>query len=115
MFDRYFNYQSPIELVEINPLENIVEKAASDIAKQIDCEIFTAVRRVAVNVNEEELRKALAYDRDQYEKGYADGLKNADIVYAYWDKDPMTGFMKCSDCGTAPPGDAELEDFYEET
>lgn len=60
-----------------------------------------------------ELEKALRYDRDQYVKGYQDGLKNADIVHGRWVRDPVTGFTVCSYCGMPPPGDAELESFYE--
>ena len=42
---------------------------------QIECEneIMKAVARIGVNVDKEELFKALQYDRQQYEKGYADG------------------------------------------
>lgn len=36
-----------------------------------------------------------------------------EVVHAYWDKDRVTGAMSCSNCRMPPPGDAELEDFYE--
>lgn len=36
-----------------------------------------AVQRVGVNVDKDELIKALQYDRGQYDKGYADGYKEA--------------------------------------
>lgn len=36
-------------------------------------EIFTAVQNIGVHVDKEELIKALAYDRNQYEKGLKDG------------------------------------------
>lgn len=45
-----------------------------------------------------------------------DKLPTADVVevvHAYWDKDSITGAMCCSNCKMPPPGDAELEDFYE--
>ena len=35
--------------------------------------VMKAVRKVGVNVDEEELIKALQYDRNQYTKGYEDG------------------------------------------
>ena len=34
-------------------------------------------------------------------------------VHAYWNKDPATGFTNCSNCKAPPPGDADLEKFYE--
>lgn len=54
-------YISPIELI------------LSDIQMKTEEHIVKAVQRVGVNVDKEELVKALKYDREQYEKGYADG------------------------------------------
>lgn len=58
-------YESPFVL--------IVEKMATEIAEKFDGEVMTAIRRYHVDVDKDELVKALAYDRGQYEKGYADG------------------------------------------
>lgn len=55
-------YKSPIELYE------------SEMETFLEGEILKAVKRVGVNVDKDELLKALEYDRGQYEKGYADGL-----------------------------------------
>ena len=46
-----------------------------------------AVQNVGINVDKEELLKALEYDRDQYRKGFADGMfaKTLEIV-------------RCKDC-----------------
>lgn len=38
----------------------------------IESEIYKAVMNVGVNVDKEELVKALQYDREQYQKGYKD-------------------------------------------
>lgn len=35
------------------------------------------------------------------------------VIHAYWCKDPVTGYMSCSNCKALPPGDGELNDFYE--
>lgn len=48
-----------------------------------DGAVLSAVMKVGIDVNKEELIKALAYDRQQYEKGYADA--KAEIV-------------RCKDC-----------------
>lgn len=55
-------YEGPIELT-------------STITTEIDNEIYRAIIKHGVNVDKEELIKALKYDRDQYAKGYNDGLK----------------------------------------
>lgn len=114
VYGRCFDYESPISVFATDNIVNsVIEKAAADFAKKADEQIYQAVLNVGVNVSEEELEKALRYDRGQYEKGYADGLKNADIVHAYWDRDSVTGITVCSNCRMSPPGDAELEKFYE--
>lgn len=61
------DYESPI---------NIIFK---DLGTEIDGLVVTATQEVGVTVNKEELLKALMYDRDQYNKGRADGLKAATI------------------------------------
>lgn len=68
-------YKSPIEL----EVENIV----SDVVKKADEYIVRYVQQVGVNVDKDELIKALAYDRWQYEKGWND--RDAEIV-------------RCKDC-----------------
>ncbi len=59
------DYKSPIEIWQ------------SEIEMQMEGEVSKACRRVGVQVDKEELLKALQYDREQYKKGYQDGL-NAD-------------------------------------
>lgn len=54
------SYQSPIEVIQ------------TQLRNQIECEIYKAVMNVGVNVDKEELLKALQYDREQYQKGYKD-------------------------------------------
>lgn len=56
-------YESPIEIIH------------GDLKIQLEGEILKAVRRVGVNVEKEELLRALAYDRGQYDKGYRDGVQ----------------------------------------
>ena len=60
----------------------------------LDNEILKAVQNVGVNVDKEELLKALQYDRGQYQKGYDD--RDAKIV-------------RCKDCKHRPvkPDDYE--------
>lgn len=63
-------YESPIELFS-------VEDYSKQIDEQIEKAVYEVVTKIGINVNREELIKALEYDRNQYEKGYADGKKNS--------------------------------------
>ena len=65
------SYQSPIEVFQTQMQSQIVD------------EIYKAVMKVGVNVDRNELLKALQYDRDQYQKGYTD--RDSEIV-------------RCKDC-----------------
>lgn len=68
-------WNSPIELVE------------SDMESRLEDAVFKAVQSVGIHVDRKELIRALAYDRGQYEKGYADGLKDAEHK-----------IVRCKDC-----------------
>ena len=57
-------YESPIKII------------AGKIQTQIDDEIYRAVQNVGINVDREELIKALEYDRGQYEEGFRDGERH---------------------------------------
>lgn len=76
-------YESPIQMIS----EDIIK----DIVKKQDGVLLEAVHRVGFDVNKEELEKALLYDRNQWERGYADGkmdgyhLRDSEIV-------------RCKDC-----------------
>ena len=55
-------YESPIKII------------TGKIQTQIDDEIYRAVQNVGINVDREELLKALEYDRGQYEEGWKEGF-----------------------------------------
>lgn len=69
-------YESPIEVIQKN------------IEMQIENGIYKAVQNVGINVDKEELIKALNYDRRQYQKGYADGFRDAHAP----------NVIRCKDC-----------------
>ena len=54
-------YKSPIEIMQ------------KEMRVQMENGVLKAVQDVGINVDKAELLKALAYDREQYQKGYADG------------------------------------------
>lgn len=71
---------------------------------RVENEIIKAVQNIGIDVDKEELIKALAYDRKQYEKGYEDGKAEAmrwipcserlpedDGLYITTKRNPITG------------------------
>lgn len=59
-------YESPITL--------LVQNVESQLYQQKEQTVWEAVNALGVVVDKEELSKALKYDRDQYSKGYKDGV-----------------------------------------
>lgn len=62
---RIDGYMSPISLS--------VERITQDVRESQEANVLRAVMHCGINVDREELIKALAYDRDQYQKGFSDG------------------------------------------
>ena len=60
-----------------SPIDMLITDIQHQIAQQQDEEVYKAVVSVGINVDKEELLRALRYDRDQYEKGFADGKADA--------------------------------------
>ena len=67
-------YKSPIDIIY------------GQIETQMEGDILRAVQKYGINVDKEELIRALQYDREQYNKGYADA--KAELV-------------RCKDCKKA--------------
>lgn len=62
-------YESPIRL--------LVQQLETSVREQQEKQIFEAVQKYGVDVDRDELIKALAYDRAQYAQGYSDGRADA--------------------------------------
>ena len=58
-------YDSPIKIV------------FGQMESQIDNKIMRAVQQIGIEINKEELVRALQYDRNQYDRGFADGYMAA--------------------------------------
>ena len=71
------NYESPLELIFSQIEEGIKERD-----RALENRALESVIRCGVIVDKEELIQALAYDRDQYEKGYQAGrwARDAEII-----------------------------------
>lgn len=80
----------------------------------IEGELLRVTQEMGLDVNREELLKALQYDRGQYEKGFRDGVKstqkygNWHIKSAYLTEPADSPFreyyMECSECGRKVEG-----------
>lgn len=84
-------YESPIEMFSVT---DYVDTISKQIDEQIEESIWSAVTKVSVNVNKEELIRALKYDRNQYEKGYADGKRNGIEWHPYPEEKPKNESKK---------------------
>lgn len=59
------SYKSPIDILY------------GDIETKVEGEVVKAIQGYKIDINKEELIKALNYDRNQYSKGYKDGVNDA--------------------------------------
>lgn len=62
-------YESPITIAE-RLVNEVREQTENDIMNNI----LTVTTEYGINVNKDELIKALRYDRNQYDEGFADGV-----------------------------------------
>lgn len=58
-----------------SPIQVRVEQAAKALNLQVENKVYNLVQECQINVDKDELLKALRYDRNQYEKGFADGSR----------------------------------------
>lgn len=81
-------YESPIKII------------TGKMQTRIDDEIYSAVQNVGINVDREELLKALEYDREQYEKGYDEAIDDFVTKYKFCDNRSIQcrKALNCADC-----------------
>ena len=70
-----------------SPIETLIADIQHQIAVQQEDEVYKAVVSVGINVDKKELIRALQYDRQQYDIGYADGKRDA-----------INELVRCKDC-----------------
>ena len=72
------SYVSPIKIgYAAEPEEGWTDKIGKYIAGEVDNLVLESCVKVGCHVDKDELEKALRYDRDQYDRGYADGKRDA--------------------------------------
>ena len=83
------------------PIAITVADAYTHMLNSIEKDTMDAVAYYKIKVDKEELLKALAYDRGQYEKGYVDGCRAA--------KDEI---VHCKECKYGELDDSVSENVY---
>ena len=57
-----------------SPITEIIGEMRMKQVEEQENHIYECIQQYGINVDKEELIKALQYDRDQYEKGYRDAI-----------------------------------------
>ena len=71
----FIEFESKIREKRVKKMwESPIDVIYSQMQTKYEGEVLKAVQSVGINVNKEELIKALDYDREQYRKGYQDAL-----------------------------------------
>lgn len=85
--------------------ESPIDAKYGEVIKSFEDDVVKAVQKVGINVDKDELIKALSYDRNQYERGYNDGFwaavhDGAAVKHGRWIR--PEGYCwrpECSECG----------------
>lgn len=99
------SYESPIEIV------------CGEMKNQLENDVYSVVQSYGIKVDKDELKKALEYDRNQYQQGYADAKAKLDRKKGEWISHEncdecskchcftSVGFNYCPHCGAEMRGD----------
>lgn len=94
-----FGYESPITI------------AIGQMRMEQDNNIYRAIQEYGVDVDKDELIKALRYDREQYEKGYVNGYNRiAEVVRAIFED--IEAALTMNHCQHRPFGSGEYVDYF---
>ena len=69
------NREQIIKMSYESPIKIAIGEFQMEQKKRIEGDVFLAIQEYGITVDKEELIKALQYDRDQYRKGYEDGVQ----------------------------------------
>jgi len=97
--DRKIDIEKTIEM------NKALKKQAESVGEMYDRYVLCTIQKFGIEVDRDELVKALRYDRDQYNKGYNDAKNEFYHGYGEWHGKLVTGGMSekwdytCSECG----------------
>lgn len=88
-----YNYESPISIA--------TAKMQDEYNERLENECMLVIKeKIGIDVNKDELIKALNYDRAQYEKGFRDGISKAyHHNHGHWIWHNRQEVYECSACG----------------
>lgn len=86
-------YISPISVTADTKINEYLKEKQEE---KDNCILLVIEETLNVNVDKQELIKALQYDRNQYEKGYEDAKRQYDRGHGYWIE--FWDYLKCSNC-----------------
>lgn len=89
------SYESPIEMFYNDTIQNIANQIREETDDRIVCEVKM---QCGVNIDKDELIKALKYDRDQYNKGYQDAMNDTRRTAEWLTAKDCDGYYYCSNC-----------------
>lgn len=73
--------------VEICEYKSPIDTFIGEVQETFENAVYKAVQNIGVNIDKEELKKALAYDRGQFELGYSAGRESRERE-----------IVRCNDC-----------------
>lgn len=63
------------DVADMSGYESPIRMIVGEMQTKMEADTMSVIQRYGIDVDKEELIKALAYDREQYDKGYSDGYK----------------------------------------
>jgi hypothetical protein len=101
----------PKKDIDILGYESPIQIAIGQMRMEHDNNIYRAVQEYGVDVDKDELIKALRYDRGQYEKGYVNGYNRIDeVVRAVFEDIEVA--LTMNHCQHKPFGSGEYVDYF---
>lgn len=97
-----FDYKPPIQVI------------ATDLEMKIENGVYSAVQKYGVEVDKDELIKALKYDRDQYDRGYWRGREEAIREFAEKLKHRCRDSVELDDYRVTVVTKSDIDDLVEE-
>jgi hypothetical protein len=92
-------YESPIEII------------TTGVHLLVEENVYKTVTELGINVDKEELLRVLQYDREQYQKGYDDGCKEA--IKEFWNRLQGIAYQSSDWSHGEHPMVVELDDVEE--
>ena len=102
--DKY-GFASMPTIEDLSSYESPIQVVCREMQNTFDSDVMKAVLSYGISVDKDELIRALQYDRDQYEKGFADGVR-ANLG------EDVAPVVRCKDCQYYDGGECVNPNVY---